>query len=76
MRHFLSSPEVKCDVGKQLEAVVLYVDLKANCLEVSLNTRLVEQVKHYADTKFTKVRRREQLTFKKIWLGLSLVKLI
>ena len=70
MRHFLSSPEVKCDVGKQLEAVVLYVDLKANCLEVSLNTRLVEQVKHYADTKFTKVRRRERFTKRYGWVFL------
>ena len=48
--------DVKCAEGSVLEAVVLYVDLTAECLEISLNSGLRSQVKNHTDSKYTKVR--------------------
>ena len=42
--------------GAQHEALVLYVDPAAGCLEVSLTTEVVKSIKHLHDNKFTQVR--------------------
>ena len=47
---------IVCEEGSQQEALVLYVDPVADCLELSLSPEVVKAVKHLHDNKFTQVR--------------------
>ncbi len=40
----------------KLEAVVLHVDLSAQCLELSLDLVLIKAVKNFKDNKYSQVR--------------------
>lgn len=46
---------VVCQVGEEHEAVVLFVDTEADCVQLSLNQEFVTAVKKFIDNKYSKV---------------------
>lgn len=52
---FLFFPGVVCKEQDELEAIVLFVDVEADCVQLSLNKELVNAVKKFVDTKYSKV---------------------
>ena len=61
--------DVRCIVGDDLPAIVLYADFRASCLELSINPELVKAVKHLKKNKFTQVRVGPDTFFFFVWLA-------
>lgn len=47
---------VVCQVGEEHEAVVLFVDTEADCVQLSLNQEFVTAVKKFIDNKYSKAK--------------------
>lgn len=48
-------PGVVCKERDELEAVVLFIDVEIDCVQLSLNKDLVNAVKKFVDNKYSKV---------------------
>ena len=64
--------ESKITVGMKLNGVVLHVDVRSLCLELSFDKKLASTARNFKDNRFPKVNRVPTLTLENLekWEGI------
>ncbi|XP_064630324.1 protein RRP5 homolog [Lineus longissimus] len=53
--------DTDCKPGDRVEALILYIDTVAKCVELSINPGLIKAIRHRKENKFTAIRERQEL---------------